>query len=223
MNNREPLYQKQGKIPQAHCPLIEEMLDSWIRLGLIRKADSMFNTLLFCLQDPDGYQIIQDFQALYRKQQATPLKFKEVHETLHGQEVSKPKVFSTLDLSDLAWQMNLLQEQAAQTAFTVPGQGRFQWNRTPPGVIGAQASFHRLLTAVLKGLPGPLVHIDRVVIYNQHWDNHLQTLHQVLTALQKHGLTLNLQRSRLGTDSADVMGFHIAQGYIHMAPAKMQK
>ena len=126
VNSQEPLYQKQGKIPQAHRPVIEETLDSWIRLGLFRKADSMFNTPLVCLQHTDGYRIVQDFRALNCKQQATPLKFKEVHETLHGMETSKPKVFSTLDLSDLAWQMNLTQKQAAQTAFTVPGQGQFQ-------------------------------------------------------------------------------------------------
>ena len=61
VNNQEPLHQKQGKIPQAHHPVIEEMLDSWIRLGLIPKANSMFNTPLFCLQHPDGYRIVQDF------------------------------------------------------------------------------------------------------------------------------------------------------------------
>ena len=66
-----------------------------------------------------------------------PLKFKEVHETLHGMETSKHKVFSTLDLSILAWQMNLPQEQAAKTSFMVPGQGQFQWIRTPLGLIGA--------------------------------------------------------------------------------------
>ena len=192
VNNQEPFYQKQGKIPQAHRPVIEETLDLLIRLGHICKADSMFNSPLFCLQPPDGYRIVQDFRALNRKQQMTPLKFKEVHETLHGLETSKPKVFSTLDLSDLAWQMNLSEEQAAQTAFTVPGQGQFQWNRTPLGVIGAQASFHCLLTAILKDLPVVLVHINRVIVYHQHWDHHLKTLQQVLAALQKHSLTLNL-------------------------------
>ena len=58
VNKREPFEQKQGKIPQAHCPVIEETLDSWIRLGLIHKADSMFNTVLLRLQHPDGYRIV---------------------------------------------------------------------------------------------------------------------------------------------------------------------
>ena len=55
VNNQEPFYGKQGKISQAHRPVIEETLDSCIRLGLFRKADSMFNTLLFCLQQLDEW------------------------------------------------------------------------------------------------------------------------------------------------------------------------
>ena len=94
----EPLYHKQGKIPLAHRPLIEENLDSWIRLGLVRKADSMFNTPLFCLQHPNGYRIVQDFRALNRKDHPEPLKFKKIHETLLDLETSKPRIFSTLDL-----------------------------------------------------------------------------------------------------------------------------
>ena len=92
----------------------------------------------------------------------------------------------------------------------------------PLGVIGAQASFHRLLTTVLTGLSGVLIHIDRVNIYSLHWDHHLKTLRQALTALQKHSLTPNLKKSQLGTDSADVMGFRVAQGHIHMAPAQVE-
>ena len=115
--------------------------------------------------------------------------------------------------------MNLSQEQAAQTAFTVPGQGQFQWNRTLLGVIGAQASFHLLLTTVLRDIKGVLIHTDRVIVYHQHWEEHLTTLRLVL---QKHGLTLNLQRLQLGTDSADVMGFRIAQSHIPMAPAQIE-
>ena len=103
----KPLYQKQGKIPLAHRPLIEETLDSWIRLGLVRKADSMFNTPLFCLQHPNCDRIVQDFWALNRKDRPEPIRFKTVHETLLDIEVSKPKIFSTLDFSDLVWQMNL--------------------------------------------------------------------------------------------------------------------
>ena len=181
----EPLYHKQGKIPLAHRPLIEENLDSWIRLGLVRKADSMFNTPLFCLQHPNGYRIVQDFRALNRKDHPEPLKFKKIHETLLDLETSKPES-SPPWTSDLAWQMNLSEEQAAHTAFTIPGQGQFQWNQTPLGIPGAQAAFHRLLESLVGHLPGLLVHIDRIIVYHRHWDEHKKTLDQVFQIMQKN-------------------------------------
>ena len=44
--------------------MIKETLDQWIQLGLVRKADSMFNTPLFCLKQANGYPVVQDFRAL---------------------------------------------------------------------------------------------------------------------------------------------------------------
>ena len=76
-------------------------------------------------------------------------------------------MFLTLDLSDHEWQMNLSQEQGAIPAFTIQGQGQFQWNRTPLRVLGAQASFHRLLLAILHNIMGVLVHMDQINVYHQ--------------------------------------------------------
>ena len=172
-------------------------MDSWIRLGLVWKADSMFNTPLFCLQHLSGYCIIQDFRALNMKDHQGPIKFKKVHETL----------------------MNL--EQAAQTAFTILGQGQLQWNHTPLGVLGAQASFHQLFSAPLRDINGVLVHIDRVVLYHHQQDNHLVTLNKVLKTLYDNGLRLNIHQSQVGMDSANVMGFQISRCHIHMAAGQL--
>lgn len=101
----------------------------------------MFNTPLLCLQHPSGYRNVQDFRALNQKDHREPIKFKKVDETLLDIETSKPKIFSTLDLSNLVWQMNFLEEQAAHTAFTTPGQGQFQWKQTPLGVMGPKRPF----------------------------------------------------------------------------------
>ena len=54
--------------------------------------------------------------------------------------------------------MMLNQEQATTTAFTLPGQGQFQWTQTPLGILGAEASFHGLLTSIFGKLPSLLAH-----------------------------------------------------------------
>ena len=153
VQHAEPVYRKQNKIPQAHLPVIEETLEQWIRLGLVQKADSMFNAPLFCLKHADGYRVVQDFRLLNKQRQQETIKFKEAYKTLAHIEKEQPGFFSTVDLSGLAWQMTLNQEQATTTPFTLPGQGQFQWTQTPLGILGAEASFHRLLTSILANYP----------------------------------------------------------------------
>ena len=74
VKTQEPLYQKQGKIPQAHRRLFEDTLDSCIWLCLVQKADSMFNTSLFCLQHPAGYPIVEDFRTLNKTVHPEPIR-----------------------------------------------------------------------------------------------------------------------------------------------------
>ena len=82
-------------------------------------------------------------------------------------EKEQPRFFSTVDLSGLAWQMTLNQEQATTTAFTLPGQGQFQWTQTPLGILRAEASFHRLFSLIFGKLPGLLVHVNRLILFHQ--------------------------------------------------------
>ena len=63
-------------------PVIEETLQQWVCLGLIRRANSLFNTPLFCLWHHNRYRVVQDFQPLNKTLPQEPIKFKEINETL---------------------------------------------------------------------------------------------------------------------------------------------
>jgi hypothetical protein len=114
----------------------------------------MYNTRLFCLKgrgpDGNGYRVVQDFRPLNKLNHLEPVQFKKMHENLAMVEQERPRFFSTLDLSDYAWQMRLNQEQASATAFTLPGKGQYQWTQTPLGILGAEASFHRLSLGICR-------------------------------------------------------------------------
>ena len=87
--------------------------------------------------------------------------------------------------------MMLYQEQATTTAFTLPGQGQFQWTQTPLGILGAEASFHQLLTSIFGKLPGLLVHFNQLILFNQTWEQHTQNLARVFALLEQHQLRVN--------------------------------
>ena len=141
----EPIYRKQDKFPQAHLPGDPQSMDP---------AGS----------GPEGQLHVQHSVILPEARQWLPggTGFPVLQQILHI-EKEQPLFFFPLDLSGLAWQMTLNQEQATTTAFTLPGRGPFQWTQTPLGVIGAETLLHRLLSSLFSKLPGTLVHIDRVI------------------------------------------------------------
>ena len=87
--------------------------------------------------------------------------------------------------------------------------------------MGAQASFHRLLESLFGHLKGLLVHIDQIIVYHRNWNDHQETLRQIFQIMQKNKLQLNTQRSSLAIDSANVLGCHIVQGQVNMAPSQL--
>ena len=48
LKDNEPVYRKQFKIPDAHRPFLEESLAEWLKIGVVQKSDSLFNSPVFC-------------------------------------------------------------------------------------------------------------------------------------------------------------------------------
>jgi hypothetical protein len=49
LKDNEPVYRKQFKLPDAHQPFLEESLAEWLKLGVVQKLDSLYNSPVFCV------------------------------------------------------------------------------------------------------------------------------------------------------------------------------
>jgi hypothetical protein len=47
-DNNNPVYRKQFKIPEAHQNFIEQSLEEWLKLGVVKCSNSPYNSLIFC-------------------------------------------------------------------------------------------------------------------------------------------------------------------------------
>ena len=94
--------------------------------------------------------------------------------------------------------MALNHEQATSAAFTLLGQGQFQRIQLPQGIPGKEASFHQLQSSVFKDLLGTLVHIDRVILNSQNWEQHLESLTKAFGLLCHHQLHISLEGTWVG-------------------------
>ena len=84
MKDNEPVCRKHFKIPDAHRPFLEESLAEWLKLGVVQKSDSLYNSPVFCIpkKGGNGPRIVQDFFELNQKSYMDKYTMKDIHECI---------------------------------------------------------------------------------------------------------------------------------------------
>jgi len=224
LKDNEPVYRKQFKIPEAHQGFIEATLDEWLKLGVVKRTNSLYNSPLFCVpkKQGQGLRIVQDFRALNTHSHIDKYSMKEITECIGDIGRANSTIFSTLDLTSGFWQMKLHEDSQHLTAFTIPGKGQFSWVTSPMGLLGCPASFQRLMETVLLNVKNVLVYIDDLLIHTSTHEEHLQVLEKVFQRLEQNHLKVNLDKCFFGNQEVSYLGFTLTPQGIKPGRNKLQ-
>jgi hypothetical protein len=87
------------------------------------------------------------------------------------------KYFSTFDLMQGFYQIEMDDASKEYTAFST-GDSHWQWKRMPFGLTNSPASFMRLISLVLAGVPWSVAisYIDDVIVTGTSFEEHLISL-----------------------------------------------
>ena len=133
------------------------------------------------------------------------------------------RYFTSLDLASGYWQIPLKPSDAHKTAFRTR-RGLFQFTRMSFGLSDADNTFQHMpnsifVSLISKGLL--LVYLDDIIIHIATWEDHLQTLVEVLTCITKHNLQLQWKKCRWESTSLRLLDFIISGDGICMDPTKV--
>ena len=97
----------------------------------------------------------------------------------------KPTIWSDLD------QCVIEEDSRPYTAFETP-MGVYQYRRVPFGLVGAPWQFTKVMAIALKGLVPRvcLAYLDDIIVYDNTFEEHVQSVELVLQALNRAGLEL---------------------------------
>jgi hypothetical protein len=224
LKDLDPVYVKQFPLKPDHQSFIEATLESWLKLGVVRRTKSLYNSPIFCVpkKTGQGLRIVQDFRALNTKTKIDKYSMKDISECIGDIGRAGSTIFTTIDLTSGFWQMPLHPQDSHLTAFTVKGKGQFEWVTSPMGLLGCPASFQRLMEHVLDGVQNILIYIDDVIIHTASHEQHLNVLDQTLAKLERHGLKINLDKCYFGNRQVAYLGFTLTPTGIEPGKEKLK-
>jgi len=106
---QDPIYWKQFKIPETHHQFIEQTQDEWLKLGVVKRSNSLYNSPIFCVpkKQGQGLRIVQDFMELNQNSHIDEYSMKEITKCIGDIGRADSTIFTTLDLTSGFWQMQL--------------------------------------------------------------------------------------------------------------------
>jgi hypothetical protein len=84
LKDNSTVYSKQFKIPEAHQTFIEQSLNEWLKLGVVKCTNSLYNSPFFCVpkKQGQGLHMVQDFRELNNHSHIDKYSMKEITECI---------------------------------------------------------------------------------------------------------------------------------------------
>ena len=207
------------RIPPPLQPVVNHFVDKLLAAKVIQPSNSPFSSPLMLIKKAgadsskpllEQYRVVNDFRKLNSNIVKDSYPMQNIYSLID--EVAAAKIASVIDLRSAFFMQELEDSSKKYTSFPVPGMGHFEYNRSPQGLINSPSSFQRLLDALLLDIPNVKVYIDDIVIYNNTWEDHLETLHKVLSKLSKHNFKCSVKKLQLACGTINYLGYEIKPG-----------
>ena len=212
LRDDDPQYKGQFRLAQDQMQLIKDNVVGWLKAGLIQRSTSKFNSPVFCVpkKEGKGLRVVLDYRLLNDKSVPDKYSIRTIDQCLEEIGRANSKFFSCLDLTNGFWQLNLEESARPFTAFTIPGVGQFEWLVTPQGLMGAPASFSRLMDLIMADAENIITYIDDVLVHSPTHEAHIAHLSVALQRLRGANLRLNAAKCIFGATSVQYLGHTIS-------------
>jgi transposase InsO family protein len=223
LTSEEPILIKPRRQPANLENKISEAIENLEANDIIKKCNSAWNTPLVCIwkKEKKDIRLCLDFRALNKVTQryAFPMpNIEEMLEVLNG-----CKYFSTIDLGNAYYQVELDEESKTKTAFSTKS-GQYCFNRMPFGIAAAPATFQKLMTIVLGDLnwKEAVVYLDDILIFSKTLQEHKDRLNRVLSRIGDAGLRVNPEKCKFFKSETKFLGHVINQEGIQTDSSKIE-
>ena len=188
----KPIHQAPYPSAFKQRAIIQDQVDDMLKNGVIEPSHSPWSSPVILVKKKDGsFRFCADYRKLNTITVKDVYPLPRIDDALS--RLAQTQFYSIMDMQSGFWQIELAPEAKEKTAFITP-DGLWQFKKMPFGLCNAPATFQRVMDMVLMGLKWDacLIYLDDVVVFSKTFDEHLDKLDKVLTAIQQAGLRLKI-------------------------------
>ena len=208
------------RFPKHLFHIAKTYVEKLLAANVIRPSKSPFQSPLLLIRKPKTpndenipvvlrYRACLDYRKLNNLTVSDTYPLRNLQEMLD--EVSTGKIYSCIDLAAGFYAQHLTESSKEKTAFSLPGHGLYEFNRSSMGLKNSPGAFQRLVEYCLRGLDKIFIYLDDVAIIGNTHEQHLKQLEGVFARFRKYGLKARLSKLQIGKAEINYLGHNITQ------------
>lgn len=197
---------------------LQDMVDNGV-IFEVQKPTEWVSPMVVVPKPNDRVRICVDYTQLNKVVRREVFPMSHVEGSLA--KLGNGRVFSKLDANSGFYQIPLSEKSKLLTTFLTPF-GRYAYNRLPFGLSSSPEIYSKLVSEVLRGLAGVVVHMDDVCVWGQTEEEHDARVREVLKRMSEAGMTLNDSKCQFSRDSIHFLGHVISGSGIKPSPDSVQ-
>ena len=213
----EPAYTPQFRLSADHLDFLKRSVIGWLKAGVVQRTRSLHNSPIFCVEKkaPGLLRPVLDYRRVNSRSLDDRFSILTIDDCLEKIGRAGSRVFSSLDFRNSYWQLALRRSDRPYTAFTLPGVGSFSWVSCPQGLLGAPASFSRLMLGLFNDAENcvyaqsVISYIDDTLCHTRDHKSHIPTLAYALDKIIAANLRLNPSKCLFGSNSVPYLGVQL--------------
>lgn len=216
-----PVHRPPRRLAPQERAAVSDQIDEWIRDGIVRPSRSNYASPVVVVKKKDNSnRLCVDFRELNRKVVKDRYPLPVIEDVLSNFHSSR--VFSTLDLKNGFFHVDIHPESITYTSFVTP-DGQYEFLKAPFGLCNSPAVFQRYVNTTLNELIREKcvhVYMDDLIIASETEEENIQSLQKVLKVTADAGMIIRFEKCQFVKRNVLFLGHILENGCVRPSDEK---